>query len=134
MSAMELHRRLGHISVASARKLVENGAIKGIKLDPNAPDTDCDTCIFTRAKRLPVPKPRTSIPAQNFGDVIHTDVWGPAPVATRAGKRYFVTFTDDTTRYTVIYLMRTKDEVLKTYKPFESWATTQQHCDQIKVL
>jgi hypothetical protein len=35
MSAMELHRCLRHISVASARKLVENGAIKGIKLDPN---------------------------------------------------------------------------------------------------
>jgi gag-polypeptide of LTR copia-type/Pol polyprotein, beta-barrel domain/GAG-pre-integrase domain len=80
MSAMELHRRLGHISVASARKLVENGAIKGIKLDPNAPDTDCDACILARATRLPVPKPRISVPAQNFGDIIHTDVWGPAPV------------------------------------------------------
>ena len=134
MSAMELHHRLGHISVTSARKLVKNGAIKGIKLDPNAPDTNCDACIFAHTKCLPVSKPRTSVPAQNFGDIIHTDVWGPAPVATRARKQYFVTFTDDTTRYTVIYLMRTKDEVLKTYKSFESWATTQQHCNQIKVL
>jgi Reverse transcriptase (RNA-dependent DNA polymerase) len=30
--------------------------------------------------------------------------------------------------------MRTKDEVFTTYKSFESWATTQRHCDKIKVL
>ena len=35
VSAMELHCRLGHITVASARKLVESGAVVGIELDPN---------------------------------------------------------------------------------------------------
>src|SRR5580693_3210412 len=35
ITAMELHRRLGHISVDTARKLVESGAVRGIELDPN---------------------------------------------------------------------------------------------------
>jgi hypothetical protein len=40
MLLMELHSHLGHISVTSTCKLIENGAIKGIKLDPNVPKTN----------------------------------------------------------------------------------------------
>ena len=134
LSVMELHRRLGHISVASAHRLVENGAIKGIKLNPNAPETDCEACIFAHATHLPMSKPRVSVPAMNFGDEIHTDVWGPAKVPTVKGQRYFITFTDDATHFTVIYLIPTKDKVLEFYQYFEAWAITQQHCRGIKVL
>jgi hypothetical protein len=117
---MELHRRLGHIAVASARKLVEKGAIVGIVLDPDSQETDCDACIFARATRLPIPKVRISPPAERFGDEIHTDVWGPSSVATRQSRRYFITFTDDATRYTITFLLRTKDEALEAYKTFEA--------------
>jgi hypothetical protein len=85
VSAMELHHRLGHISVASTHKLVQSGAVKGIILDPNAPEMDCEACIYARTTRIPMSKPRTSIPSQNFGDEIHTDVWGPASTSTVKG-------------------------------------------------
>jgi hypothetical protein len=134
LSAMELHCRLGHIAVATARKLVESGAVQGIELDPDSQETDCEACIFARATRQPIAKPRISTPARSFGDEVHTDVWGPASIRTRQGRSYFVTFTDDCTRFTVIFLLRTKDEVLKSYKTFEAWALTQQHCKGIKVL
>jgi transposase InsO family protein len=81
-----------------------------------------------------VPKVRISPPAQHFGDEIHTDVWGPSPIATCQGRKYFATFTDDATRYTVTYLLRTKVEALEAYKSFEAWAITQGHCTVIKVL
>ena len=45
MSIMELHRRLGHIAVSSARKLVSSGAIIGVELDTNSQETECDACI-----------------------------------------------------------------------------------------
>ena len=51
LSVMELHRRLGHIAAASARKLVESGAVIGVQLDPNSREADCDACIFARATR-----------------------------------------------------------------------------------
>ncbi|KAI0260700.1 hypothetical protein BGY98DRAFT_929614, partial [Russula aff. rugulosa BPL654] len=76
-------------------KLVTSGAVKGVELDPDIPDADCEACIFAHAAALPVPKVRIGPPAQNFGDEVHTDVWGPAQVATRQGRRYFITFTDD---------------------------------------
>ena len=55
-------------------------------------------------------------------------------IATRQGRRYFVTFTDDVTRYTIMYPLRSKDEALEAYKSFEAWAMTQHHCKAIKVL
>jgi transposase InsO family protein len=61
-------------------------------------------------------------------------VWGPSPIATRQGRKYFATFTDDATRYTVTYLLHTKDEALEAYKSSEAWAITQGHCTAIKVL
>jgi len=134
LSVMELHHRLGHISVASTRKLIEIGAVKGIKLNPDVPESDCKACIFARATRIPVPKPRISVPALSFGDEIHTDVWGPARIATAKKKRYFVTFMDDATRFTVIYLIPTKDKAFKYYKFFEAWAIAQKHCIGIKTL
>jgi hypothetical protein len=61
-------------------------------------------------------------------------VWGPSSIATKRGCRYFVTFTDDATRYTVTYLMHTKAEAFGSYKAFEAWALAQQLCAAIKVL
>jgi len=82
MSVMELHRRLGHIAVESTKKLVSSGAVVGIELDTDSQEVDCDTCIYARATRLPIPKVRISPQAQNFGDEIHTDIWGLATIAT----------------------------------------------------
>ena len=134
VSAMELHRCLGHISIASAQKLIQSGAIKGIKLDPNAPKTDCEACIYTHATCIPMSKLCISVPAQSFGDEVHTNVWGPASTSTVKGWCYFVTFMDDATHYTIIYMLKTKDQVLKSYKSFKAWAIAQQHCTVIKVL
>jgi hypothetical protein len=134
ISAMELHRRLGHIAVATARKLVESGAVQGIKLDPDSQESPCDACIFAHVTRLPMSKPCISVPAQHFGNEVHTNIWGPSSISMRQGRCYFVSFTDDCTRFTVIFLIRTKDEAFAAYKTFEAWALTQQHCKGVKVL
>ena len=134
LSVMELHRRLGHIAASTARKLVESGAVTGIKLDPESKESPCSACLYAHVTRQPIPSVRVSPPAEKFGDEIHTDVWGPSRTPTRQGRHYFVTFTDDATRYTICFLIRTKDEAFEAYKSFEAWALTQEHCTGIKVL
>jgi hypothetical protein len=71
--------------------------------------------------------------AAALGDEIHLDLWGPAPVETINHKEYFVSFTDDCKRYTVIYLMAKKSETFENYLAFETWLKT-QHNIQIKML
>jgi len=38
---------------------------------------------------------------------------------TRGGKRYFITFIDDCSRFTYVYLLRTKDEAFGKFKEFK---------------
>ena len=46
LSAKELHRRLGHISLKSAKKLITDGLVKGITLNNHSTDHElCTACV-----------------------------------------------------------------------------------------
>ena len=60
-------------------------------------------------------------------------MWGPAPVESINHKRYYVSFTDDYSRYTNIYFLHTKDETFDSYQLYEAWLST-QHNAKIKCL
>ena len=42
---------------------------------------------------------------------VHSDVCGPMSVSMRDGKCYFVSFVDDHSQYTIIYLLWVKSKV-----------------------
>ena len=50
--------------------------------------------------------------ANDLLEIIHTNVCGPMSVEARGGYRYFLTFTDDLSRYGYIYLMKHKSKLL----------------------
>ncbi|GJY06702.1 retrotransposon protein, putative, ty1-copia subclass [Tanacetum coccineum] len=52
--------------------------------------------------------------------LIHTDVCGPLRHVSRKGASYFLTFTDDFSRYGYVYLLKHKHEVFETFKVFKS--------------
>ena len=52
--------------------------------------------------------------------LIHTDVCGPMNSVARGGFQYFITFTDDLSRYGYIYLMRNKAESFERFKEFQN--------------
>jgi hypothetical protein len=66
-------------------------------------------------------------------DLIHSDVWGPAPVSTVSGIRWFVIFIDDCTRMTWLYLLKHKDEVLSVFQLFHTMVQT-QFSAKVKIL
>ena len=49
---------------------------------------------------------------------------GPITPVGFKGKRYYVSFTDDYTRFTTVYTIRTKDEWLGTLQRYYSWIHT----------
>jgi hypothetical protein len=52
-------------------------------------------------------------------ELIHTDICGPFPTATRNGHIYFISFIDDYSRYGYIYLIKEKAQVLDIFKSFK---------------
>jgi len=89
--------------------------------------------VYAKATRKPVAKEREGDRAKDFAAEVHSDLWGPAPVATKGGKRYYVTFIDDKTRLTNIYLLAKKSDTLESYKSYEAWCDTQLGA-QVRVL
>ena len=58
--------------------------------------------------------------ATDLLEIIHTDVCDPMSVDARGKYRYFLTFTDDLSRYGYIYLMKHKSEIVEKFKEFQS--------------
>ncbi|GJW17635.1 retrotransposon protein, putative, ty1-copia subclass [Tanacetum coccineum] len=52
--------------------------------------------------------------------IIHTNVCGLLRHVSRQGASYFITFTDDYSRYGYVYLLKHKHEVFETIKVFKN--------------
>ena len=52
-------------------------------------------------------------------DLIHTDVCGLMSTQTRGGYSYFITFTDDRSRFGYVYLMKYKFEAFDKFKEYQ---------------
>lgn len=125
ISLMDLHRWLGHISPAAAIQLIDKRILTGVTVRDRDVEF-CEVCALEKIKRQPFPKSCTH-PAQNVGDVIHTDLWGPAQTIALGGDQYSISFIDERSRYGVVEFPRAKDESesLKQYKNYESWLWVQ---------
>ena len=66
------------------------------------------------------PFARHSERASDLLGLIYTDVCGPIISIARGGYQYFITFTDDFSRYGYIYLMRHKSESFEKFKLFKN--------------
>lgn len=109
-TAMMWHRKLGHISNNNLQTL--QTISEGMKLSNTEMknlNEVCDTCQKAKQTRLKFgdARERATRPLQ----IIHTDVCGPIDPNTWDSNRYFVTFLDDYTHYTMVYLIKSKDEV-----------------------
>src|ERR1043165_1094158 len=109
------HCRLGHIGIKRMEKLHKDGLLDS--LDFGSLDT-CEPCLMGKMTRTPFSG------VMERGDdllgIIHTDVCGPMNVPTCNGLRFFVTFTNDLSRYGYIYLMKHKSETFERFKEFQS--------------
>lgn len=94
------HGRLGHVNFDTMYRLVNLELLP--KLDFNA-NHKCPTCIEAKSTKIPFKSiERSTEPLE----LIHSDVCDLKYVQPRGGKKYFITFIDDYTRYCQVYLMR----------------------------
>lgn len=80
-------------------------------------DSVCDACQQAKSHQLPYPKSSSvsSFPLQ----LVFSDVWGPAPESVGRNK-FYVSFIDDYSKFTWIYLLRHKSEVFQRFHDFQN--------------
>nr|GEU94984.1 hypothetical protein [Tanacetum cinerariifolium] len=73
-----------------------------------------------KGKMTRKPFPHRIKRATDLLGLIHTDVYGPLRHVSRQGASYFITFTNDYSCYSYVYLLRYKHEVFETFKVFKN--------------
>ena len=58
-------------------------------------------------------------------ELIHSDVWGPAPIESFNGYKYYVIFIDDFSKTTWLYLLKHKSEVFSQFQDFYNFIENQ---------
>ena len=74
----------------------------------------CDCCVQGKMQRSPLPK--SSSRKMEILELVHSDVWGPAPVMSLGGKFYFISFSNDAARHSWTYYLRKKSEAFEAFK------------------
>jgi Reverse transcriptase (RNA-dependent DNA polymerase)/GAG-pre-integrase domain len=121
------HQRLCHSSETTLKQLISKNLISCTQNNLGV----CESCCLAKSHRLPFPSSstRTSHPLE----LVHCDLWGPSPVTSHTGNRYYVLFTDDYSRYSWIYFCSQKSVVLSIFSQFKTLVENLLSC-QIKTL
>ena len=108
------HKRISHINLQWLRAMQPKGVVIGLlAFESKQVERVCEACQLNKQHRLP--SPNESYVSKGLLDVIHSDVWGLAQTPTIGGCHYYVTFIDDYSRYTSIFPMKKKSEVLSHF-------------------
>ena len=97
------------------KKLHDDGLLESLDYESFG---TCERCLMGKMTKTPFSG--TMERTTDLLEIIHTDVCGPMCVEARGGYRYFLTFTDDLSRYGYIYLMKHKSETFEKFKEFKS--------------
>nr|GEU84582.1 hypothetical protein [Tanacetum cinerariifolium] len=112
--ALLWHCRLRHISKKRIEKLQHDELLNSTDLRDFK---KCVSCMSEKMARKPYTHQVER--AKDLLGLIHTDVCVPFKIMSRQGASYFVTFTDDFSRYGYVYLMKHKYEVFETLRVFQ---------------
>nr|GEU77336.1 hypothetical protein [Tanacetum cinerariifolium] len=113
-SSLLWHCRLGHISKKCIEKLQHDGLLNSFDIESLG---KCVSCISRKIERKPYSHQVEK--AKDLFGLIHTDVSVPFRIVSRQGANYFITFTNDFSRYGYVYLLKHKHEVLETFEVFQ---------------
>ncbi|CAI7736443.1 unnamed protein product [Closterium sp. NIES-53] len=113
------HHRLGHPSLPHLRgmhsRLLVSGLPRSLPPLPPSPALPCLPCVEGRQRAAPHSSfPPTTAPLQT----LHLDVWGPARVSGQSRERYFLLVVDDYSRYTTVFRLRSKGQVVDVLIPW----------------
>ena len=111
---IDWYRRLGHPSSRILHHLVTSCTLP---LSTSSSNVTCDSCLCHKSQRLPFHV--SSLKSHGPLDLIYTDVWGPAPISSTEGYRFYVIFVDHFIKYIWFYPICHKSDVSLIFPKFK---------------
>ncbi|KAJ9547160.1 hypothetical protein OSB04_019703 [Centaurea solstitialis] len=116
MSPPYLHYLHGHPTLSKLNKIMPSLS--------SLESFECESCHLGKHTHGVFPKCINNRVSAPFS-LVHTNVWGPSSVCSTLGFQYFVTFSDDYSRSTWLFLMKNRSELFSIFKDFCAEIKTQ---------
>jgi Integrase core domain len=108
------HKRVGHPSDKILKCLFD------------FPKLNCSSWeIFNLGRHTKLPFKLSNCNSNEHFALVHSDVWGHAPIDFYNGYKYFVIFIDDFSKVIWLYLMKNKSKVLSHFQEFSNFVENQ---------
>nr|GEW30670.1 putative ribonuclease H-like domain-containing protein [Tanacetum cinerariifolium] len=115
--SMLWHKRLGHLNYKTMNKLVRHNLVKGLPSKCFENDHICVACLKGKQHKASY---KTKL-VNSVSKPLHTlymDLFGPTSVSSLNHKCYFLVVTDDFSRFTWTFFLKTKDETSSILRNF----------------
>ncbi|GJS77991.1 putative ribonuclease H-like domain-containing protein [Tanacetum coccineum] len=115
--SMLWHRRLGHLNFKTMNKLVRNNLVKGL---PSKSFENIHTCVACLKGKQHKASCKTKL-VNSITKPLHTlhmDLFGPTSVSSLNHKWYCLVVTDDFSRFTWTFFLKSKDETSSILRNF----------------
>lgn len=127
------HFRLGHLNLADMQKMIRKEMALGMdSITVNTDSEPCEPCIYGKQSKM-TQKPNKRPRSHRILELVHTDVCGPMSQPAWDGSRYFVSFTDDFLRASMIYCIEKKSDVMEKFTEFVAISEAQHGSKVAKV-
>ena len=107
------HRRLGHPHQSLLNFMFSNFSLP---ITNKSSSSFCSSCQFGKSSKLHLHV--SSFRSNKILDLVYCDVWGPAPVLSSNGHRYFLLCVDHFSRYIWFFPMSQKSDVFNIFQNF----------------
>ncbi|GJT84740.1 putative ribonuclease H-like domain-containing protein [Tanacetum coccineum] len=111
------HRRLGHVNFKNLNKLMKGNLVRGLPSNIFQNDHTCVACQKGKQHKASCKSKEVSSISQTL-QLLHMDLFRPTSVRSLNHKTYCLVITDDFSRFSWVFFLRTKDETSAILKDF----------------
>ena len=111
-----IHNRLGHPNISKLQKMVHRFS--------SLSSIEYKSCQLGKHTRISFQK-RLDQQTKSPFELVHTDIWDPSQAKPTLGFQYFVTFIDDYSRCTWLFLMKTLAQLFSIFRKLHAKIRTQ---------
>ncbi|GJY10005.1 putative ribonuclease H-like domain-containing protein [Tanacetum coccineum] len=111
------HRRLGHVNFKNLNKLVKGNLVRGLPSKIFQNDNTCVACQKGKQHKASCKAKIVSSISQTL-QLLHMDLFGPTSVRSINHKTYCLFITNDFSRFSWVFFLRTKNKTSGILKDF----------------
>ena len=113
--------RLGHPNDQALNSLFPK--IKFVQNNTNVVDQTCTHCLYGKMHNISFPS--SQFKASSSFELVDSNLWDPAPVVSVNGFRYYILFVDHYSRFSWLYLLKSKSKAFDKFVHFNAMVANQ---------